>query len=133
MSKRIARAVAFAQYEAHDYDVVARIEDGDQFSFVPVQLKEWVPEHVNPSANLQAELDKLAKYADARDLCVAFYLNRAAKLDFNQLHFPVGKIAELWFYWCSNPEQGEWTLAGNLVGPEPGFTTFSYPQPAHVA
>jgi hypothetical protein len=132
MSQRIGHAVSFAQHEARDYDVVARIEAGDQLSFVPVQLKEWVPEHVNPSSSLQAELDKLTKYADAKDLCVAVYLNRATKLDFSQLQLPFGKVAELWFYWCSNPQQGEWTLAGNLVGPEPGFTSFQYPLPAHA-
>lgn len=118
MSQRIGHAVSFAQHEARDYDVVARIEAGDQLNFVPVQLKAWVPEQVNPSSCLQAELDKLTKYADAKDICLAVYLNRSDKLDFSQLQFPFSKVNELWFYWCSNPQQGEWTLAGNLVRPE---------------
>jgi hypothetical protein len=63
-------------FEDRDIDCVARWIDRDTLHYCAVQLKELVPAHVNAGADIMAELAKLSKYADARDLVVAFYVNR---------------------------------------------------------
>ena len=88
--------IGFALKESADYDFVAAYKADGANSFVPVQLKELVPAHINPGADLQIELDKIAKYADSADLVVAFYLNRRTTIDFSTLRLPQGRVCELW-------------------------------------
>ena len=95
--------VSFAQVEAQDYDIVARYIANDEAHYVPVQLKEWVPETIQNARTLQAEIDKLSKYVDSTDLVVAFHLNRDGRVRINELVLPVGKIAELWFFGAMEP------------------------------
>lgn len=127
MSKVLGLQVMFAQAEERDFDVVARFAADDEVRYVPVQLKEWVPNKLNPEASLQREIDKLAKYADSKDLVVAFYLNRGTHVAFSELQLPVGNLAELWFFGATDPTQTRWTLWGNLLSADARPYEFLYP------
>jgi hypothetical protein len=118
--------IAFAQSESRDYDVVVRYVANGHVNYVPVQLKEWVPEFLNSHADLQSELDKLDKYVDSHDLAVAFHLNRNATIHLSELKLP-RTIGELWFYGATDPSQNTWTVIGNLLRPDARVCEFAYP------
>ena len=119
--------VSFAQAEASDYDVVARYVRGDVGIFVPIQLKELVPEHVNPRAHLQRELDKISKYVDSSELVVAFHLNTTKRIEFSELRMPVGKVGELWFFGATSQDQVDWVLIGDMLRGTRYAFNFRYP------
>lgn len=126
MSRALGTKVSFAQVERQDYDLVAAYElDGD-VNFVPVQLKEWVPDFLPSPAPLQTALDKLDKYADSSDLVVAFHLNRQTTVVLSELTYPK-TIGGLWFYGCTEPSQNHWTLIGDLLK-EPAAYEFVHPE-----
>jgi hypothetical protein len=125
MGRRLGTPVSFAQVERQDYDIIAAYElDGD-VNFVPVQLKEWAPDILPSPTTLQAELDKLSKYADASDLAVVFHLNRGTTIKLSELTFPK-TIGELWFVGCTEPSQNHWTLIGDLLK-DPLASDFTHP------
>jgi hypothetical protein len=66
MSRVLGWPVHFAQAERMDFDIVARCVADNEISYVPVQLKEWVPDTVNPQASLQTEIDKLGNMLTRR-------------------------------------------------------------------
>jgi hypothetical protein len=119
--------IDFALVEESDYDFVAAYKTGDVSNFVPVQLKELVPAHVNPRTNLQDELDKIAKYVDSKDLVIAIHLNTEKRIEFSELRLPVGMVAELWFFGATVPDQSTWVLIGNMLGKNPVVHRFRYP------
>ena len=127
MSKRLGAPVSFAQLEDQDHDIVARFVADGEVNYVPVQLKEWVPAKLNPSATLESELGKLEKYVDSERLVVAFHLNRDATVDFSSLKIPVLRIGALYFYGATDPTQKEWWLIGNLLKDGPMAHKFTYP------
>lgn len=127
MSRLIGTPVWFAQAEASDYDIVARYVQDDVAHYAPVQLKELVPEHVNPIVELQTEIDKIKKYVDSADLVVAFHLNRANTFQPSELRLPIGTVGGLWFYGATSPDQAQWIVMGNLVAPDPTALDFAYP------
>ena len=126
MSKVLGTKVFFAQVEREDYDIVATYEADGEAHFVPVQLKEWTPDFLPSPVPLQAELDKLGKYADSSDLVVAFHLNRQTRVVLSELKLP-RSIGELWFYGCSDPSQNHWMVIGDLLK-EPIAYEFESPE-----
>ncbi len=90
--------VYLAPVEDQDFDCIAQYVVGDIQCYTPIQIKELVPEHLNPSGCLQAELEKLGKYVDSRDLVVAIYLNRQFRLELDAVRIPQIKVAELWLF-----------------------------------
>ena len=127
MSQALGIETAFALSESRDHDIVVRFYANNRFNFVPVQLKEFVPNFLNEKATLQKELDKLSKYADSTDLVVVFYLNRVTTINLSELNFPKEKIGELWFFGASDPFQNQWTLIGNLLKENALSYNFNYP------
>ena len=127
LSQMLGGPVSFAQHATSDYDVVARFLLDDAVHYVPVQLKELVSAALNPRASLQAELDKISKYVDSKDLVVAVHLNTARRLVFSDLKFPYGIVRELWFFGALSPDQSRWVILGNMLGPSPQVLEFSYP------
>jgi hypothetical protein len=127
MSQVAGVPVAFAQLEASDYDVIARYVIDDTAHYVPIQLKELVPDQVNPHADLQAELSKIGKYVDSHELVVAFHLNSERHIDFSTLSFPVGTVGELWFFGATTRDQRKWVLIGNMLRQERFAYEFTYP------
>lgn len=127
MSQVEGSPVTFAQSEASDYDLIARYISGDIAHYVPIQLKELVPDHVNPRASLQAELDKMAKYVDSPELVVAVHLNTEKHLEFADLRVPVGRIAQLWFFGATSRDQVNWVLIGDMLKEKRFAFPFRYP------
>lgn len=80
--------VSYAHCEESDYDFVASYCYEDALNYVPIQVKELVPETLNSEAALNKEIGKLSKYADSTDLCIAIHLNRAESVNFSELEIP---------------------------------------------
>ena len=127
MSQVAGVPVSFAHAECSDYDIVARYVKDDVAHYVPVQLKELVPERVNSGTNLQTELDKIRKYVDSHELVVAFHLNVEQRVEFSGLRLPVGVVGELWFYGASTPDQRRWALIGDMLRENRYVYEFTYP------
>jgi hypothetical protein len=99
---------------------------GDTLHYCAVQLKELVPAHVNARADVVAELAKLSKYVDARDLVVAFYVNREVHLSFPiRVHTKI-LVSEVWFYGATSPDRRRWMLYGDVLA-GPSRYEFEYP------
>jgi hypothetical protein len=128
MGKVVGSPVMFAQIEDRDHDIVARYVKENTLFYAPVQLKEFVPSPVNPSATLQQELDKLGKYADATDLVVAVHVNRNFSGLISELSLPKGKIGQLWLYGALEPTQQRWCAIGDLLSSQPVTYEFGYPE-----
>lgn len=120
--------VGLCQIEAQDYDCVVRYMDGDTLTYVAIQLKEVVPNDLNPTATVQGVVDALCKYTDSRDLCVVIYINQNTHFDPSQLKMPPGlAIGGLWIY--GETSQDRWALWGDLLTPNPlNATVYSYPK-----
>lgn len=119
--------VRFAMQEESDIDFVGRFEKNDEVHFVPIQIKELVPEKVRHEADLQTEIDKLNKYADSQDLVVAFHVNRNIQLDPSALDLSKVPFKELWLFGATTESQEEWFLLGNLLSPSAHWHKFRYP------
>nr|CAS02458.1 putative integron gene cassette protein [uncultured bacterium] len=125
MSCRIEQPVLFAPVEAADYDFIATWRSDTNIHFAPVQLKELVPESLNPRSSIQELVDGLSRYS-SDSLTVAVFLNRNSRFSLKELQLPSLRIAALWFFFAVTPDQSEWRLVGNLME-EPEATLFGYP------
>jgi hypothetical protein len=130
VGRAIGVEVSFALHEDADYDAVATYRIEDKQIFVPIQLKELVPEHVNPTAQLQDILDSLdRKLKDSKDLVVAIHINRnIADLRPSELQLP-HNLGQLWLYGAKTPDQQTWILVGDLLLNPNNFIEFNYPLP----
>jgi hypothetical protein len=126
VSEALGLKMYYAPVESSDYDFVTLTETPDAGVFTPVQLKELVPEDLNPVASLNNLLDGLTKYSSSRDLVVAVYLNRRVRLEFEQLRVPALSVAEVWLYGAMAEDQSRWLLYGNVLQ-DPRAYEFSYP------
>jgi hypothetical protein len=125
MASRIGQPVRFAPVESSDYDFIATWNSDNNQHFAPVQLKELVPESLNPAATVQNLVNKLSKYS-SETLTVAVFVNRNGRFSPRELQIPPLRIAALWFLFTVAPNQSEWRLLGNFME-EPDATNFSYP------
>lgn len=107
--------VSYAHCEESDHDFVARYYHNDTLKYVPIQMKELVPESLNPKAALNKVIEKLDKYADSADLCIAIHLNRAETIDFSELEIPRLNLKELWLFGASAADLSQWLLVGNML------------------
>lgn len=127
ISKFLDIDVSYAHYEDSDYDFVIARQEGDTIVYTPIQMKELVPETVNKETTLSEELEKLKKYVSP-NLVVAVHINRAGRLDLDELDIPDLNIGELWFFGSNQQDQQKWFLAGNMLR-EPRLIEFEYPKP----
>ena len=120
--------VYLAQSEADDYDFVAAYRIDGTIHYVPLQMKELVPSHLNSQATLQAELNKLkAKYRSSGDLVVGVHINRRVELVLSELDLSDLDIGELWLFGSDRPDGSEWFAMGNLLDANPKEVRFSIP------
>ena len=126
MGQRIGRPVYLARGESQDYDFVASWVVGDKQHLAPVQLKEVVPQELNPNASLEATIAALSKYVDSEELTVAIHLNRQIRFEPSTVSVPSLNIAALWVFASLTPEQSQWGLWGNFLE-QPAGTRFEYP------
>lgn len=128
LSQVLGQKVSYAQSERADYDFVARFPKDGMLHYWPIQMKELVPEELDPHANLQAELNKLEKYVDSTDLVVAVHINRVATIHLSELVMPRASIGALWFFGANDLTQNTWTIVGNLLRPGARSCEFTHPQ-----
>jgi hypothetical protein len=126
MSERIGVPVLIARGEAQDYDFVATWEAEGTRHFTPVQIKEVVPEYLNPRAAIEGVIASLTKYADSPDLTVAIHLNKRATFDIREIKVPSLSIASLWMFGAISPDSALWGLWGDFME-QPAGTEHVYP------
>jgi hypothetical protein len=120
--------VQYARHEAADYDIVVRWIENETQCYAPLQLKEVVPAHINPAANLEAEIVKLQKYVSS-DLIVAMRVNQRISRNFSDIKIPPLKIRELWIYGCISENSYRWCLWGDLLKMGTQFSAFDFEYP----
>ncbi|MDL1969482.1 MAG: hypothetical protein LWW94_00640 [Candidatus Desulfofervidaceae bacterium] len=109
-----------------DYDAVAKRIEGSEIHYTPIQIKEVVPERLNPKTDINQEIAKLCRYPVSNDTVVVMHINRAGLLNLSSIKLPELNIAELWLLGASSPDQNKWFIAGNLLD-KPAIFEFNYP------
>ncbi|HME69885.1 MAG TPA: hypothetical protein VKM54_08455 [Myxococcota bacterium] len=125
MSQALGINARLILHEAEDFDFLVSWVDGEWSNTCPVQLKELVPDHLNPTADLNQLFAELARYPRPTDTNAAIKLNRAGKFDPNVLQIPDLPFKELWFLGSSSPDRTEWFLYRALN--EPRIFEFRFP------
>src|SRR5271157_673502 len=114
-----------AFHEDEDFDFLVSWVDGEWHNFCPVQLKELVPDYLNPTADLNQVIAKLARYQRQTDTNAAIKLNRAGQFNPNVLEVPDLPFKELWLFGSSSPDNTEWFLYRALIA----LRLFNFPFP----
>ncbi len=128
MSHVVGSQVDVAYCEADDYDSVMRYRMGDEIRYVPVQMKELVPEFLNPQQSLQQLLDGLkCRYPDSADLTVAVHVNRDMKIRCTDLNLDGFRLKSLWLFGGNSEDQIEWRVIGDLLSPFSASKVLRYP------
>ena len=117
----------FSDYESSDYDYVGIYENNGAMQAFPIQLKQLVPDRLNPSTTLQAEIDKLKKYSGSSDLVVAIHVNREIHLKPQDIDIQGLKIKEIWLFGQLDLDSLDWVLIGNLMTTNPIAYIFQLP------
>ncbi len=95
--------------------------------FGPLQIKEVVPDYLNPQAAIQPIIDSLARYTSSPDLNVVIHLNKLLHFDPAELTIPRLPINTLWVMAAITRDQSRWALWGDLLAGERRGTEFEYP------
>jgi hypothetical protein len=111
-----------------DYDIVARYIDANSLKYVPIQIKEVVPERINKNACLNQRIENLKKYTNSQETTVVIQDNRIGEFNINDVIVPPGlKIQALWVLGSCVPDQTEWFIAGDFLENKPQIYKFVYP------
>lgn len=121
-----AVTMLYAPFERSDYDFVATWVEDDTQHFAPVQLKELVPADLNPRASLQDLLESLSGERPESSTVLAIKLNRRDRIDLQGLVIPRLPYSQLWMFWASSPDAGNWHLYGDALA-TPGYFAYQYP------
>ena len=124
MAQQLGCPVHFAPVEDSDYDFVAAYTIDECHHFVPVQLKELVPRHLNEAATLDEILHSLRKYPSSKDLTVVVYLNRQGTVTPRKIEDPELRIGALWLVCSTPPDASSWIMIGDMLT-EPTVSSFS--------
>lgn len=114
--------VYFAIVENADYDCVTRCKYG----FTPVQIKELVPEYLNPTKDLNQIIAELKKYPVSHNTVIAIHVNRQVRLEFDKIEIPDLNVAEVWLFGGTSPDRLQWFLYRDLRS-DPQLYKFEYP------
>jgi hypothetical protein len=125
MGQQLGVTVGFADHETPSHDFVAMWAINDTPHFATVELKNVVPQTLNPSATVQAVIDSLQKYRSP-DLTVAIRFSQDGRFDPAQLLIPKLEIGSLWVFAAITPNQSKWALWGDLLTTSEG-RSFDYP------
>lgn len=126
MSVMIGVPIYLALFESSDYDAIAMRIKGDTQYYTPIQIKELVPEDLNPDTDLENEISKLKRYPVSNDTIVAMHVNRVGRLELPTIKVQNLSIAGLWLIGSSTPDQSRWFLMGDLLN-DPRIFEFDYP------
>jgi hypothetical protein len=126
MSQLLKTTVFVAPYELSDYDAVSKYIQDDVQHFTPIQIKEVVPERLNPNTSINQEIAKLNRYPASKDTVIVMHVNRPGRLDLSDIQTPKLNISELWLLGASSQDQRRWFIAGDLLN-RPNIFEFDYP------
>ena len=118
---RLKSPIAYAMSEEQDYDCVLWWKVEGKSRYAPVQLKEVVPHHINPTASVEAELTKLGKYVTSDHSVIAVHLNQTGYVEYSSIKKPMTSAAEIWLYAALAPDQSLWFLYGDLLHAPRGY------------
>lgn len=112
-----------------EYDFIVKFVDGETFKFVPVQLKELVPEDLNSAATLDGLLKKLTgpRYQPSSETVLAIRLNRTFKFDPPECSKLYSPFSEIWLFGQVSFDGDRWAIWGDLKG-DPQRFDFNYPK-----
>ena len=125
MARVVGAKVYVAPGETEDCDFVTRATVGDTTYYSCVQLKELVPDDLNPSHSLESLVAEIA-HLPPSDTVLAIRLNRRGRIDYATLAGVRVPFAELWYFWAASPESNSWCLFGDAMG-QPVLHEFQYP------
>lgn len=133
MGIRMGRVVAVSPVEDADYDFMTMWTDEDTTHYCPVQLKELVPDELNPDVTLSDLFDKIRRtYPRPTNTVGVIYLNRAGRLNLADVEVPELPLRELYFLGAIEPDQSRWVLVGDMFD-GPYATEFDHPVAAEKA
>ena len=118
--------VYFADSEDSDYDFVTHWLVGEERHYCPVQLKELVPNDLNPHATLTGLFEGLAKYQQTETV-LAVLLNRPVQMALTELPPPARRFSQVWLFWGASADGRQWKLQGDVLG-TPAIYDFFYPE-----
>ncbi len=110
MGKYLNKSIYFAPapHKNLDYDVVMKRIERDIEYYTPVQIKEVVPENLNPYTDINQEIAKLAtRYPVSNEVVVVMHVNREGRLELSSIKVPKLSISELWLVGASRPDQSK--------------------------
>lgn len=112
-----SKTIGFAMndVEESEVDFVAIFSEGGTANFVPIQLKEWVPENINPKQSIEQIFLKLREYSNQSDLTVAIYVCRDVNLNFKEIKLQGTCFAGVWLF-------------GSCSQDKPDYYEFDYPK-----
>jgi hypothetical protein len=116
----------FAPTESSDHDCVLRFIMPKEISLNPVQLKEIVPEAINPRFQFREFIKSLSKYADSEDLIVAVKIGQK-EIEENELDVGNLGLAGLWFFGQSANDPNQLWIRGDCQH-EAAFYRYPWPQ-----
>jgi len=125
MAAVVRAKVYVAPGEAEDCDFVTRATVGDITHYACVQLKELVPDDLNPSHSLESIVAEI-EHLPPSDAVLAIRLNRRGRIDYARLAAVRVPFAELWYFWAASPDSKSWRIFGDAMG-QPALHEFQYP------
>ncbi|MCU0955390.1 MAG: hypothetical protein MUC37_12480 [Hyphomicrobium sp.] len=123
---RTGLPLLLADDEESDHDVVLATVANDLPHFLPVQLKEVVPEDLNPTANVQNIIDDTFAKRSYQDTLLAIKITQNYSFDPNGLVVPPFSFAGIWIFAAVSPDQSRWALWGDFIDDRLG-TIFEIP------
>ncbi len=123
---RAGRPFLLADDEESDHDVVLATVQNDLPLFFPVQLKEVVPEDLNPTASVQNVIDTAISKRSYRDTLLAIKITQNYRFDPFGLVVPPFSFAGIWIFGAISPDQSRWSLWGDFIDDRFG-TIFEVP------
>lgn len=129
MELLVGKTIGFAMndVENSEVDFVAIFSEGDTANFVPIQLKEWVPENVNPNQSLEHIYSKLRSYSNQTDLTIAIYVCRDVNLKFEEIKLLGTQFAGVWIFGSCSQDKSKWFISGDIQQDNPEYFEFDYP------
>ncbi len=125
IGQRLKTTVYVCPYENSDYDAVSVRRDQEEILYTPIQIKEVVPESINPDTNLNNEMEKWGNKYKGTDVVV--HLNRNSRFDLYSVVVPQKlQCAGLWLVGANRIDQNKWFLFGNMMQ-QPTISIFDYP------
>ncbi len=126
LSYKLGLDIRFCRIEESDFDSIFTWQDNGTQCFVPVQMKELVPEYTNSTASLKELLAGLHKYGDSSDLVIGIKLNRDISIDFTDVKTKSLPVAEVWMFGATAQDQSRWSL---FKENDAGWSQYEYELP----